>query len=136
MRLQSVSVNPVVTTKAIAQLGDWWQVQTPEGVTGWLRVAADDQSVAHAETSHPGRRFADGAHVVVRTPKGVGIPLHAQPASTASKLKELIPDGSILTVIGELGDWLYVRTADGVGGWGCRFYCFRCCRHPSFRPPN
>jgi serine/threonine protein kinase/SH3-like domain-containing protein len=108
--------------KTIAQQGDWWQVQTPEGVMGWLRVAADDQSVAHAEASDPGRRFTDGAHVVVRTPKGVGIPLRAQPASTASKLRELIPDGSVLTVIGELGDWLRVRTADGAEGWGRWFY--------------
>jgi SH3-like domain-containing protein len=106
------------TVTTIAQHEDWWQVKTPEGVTGWLRVPAGDQSVVRADESAPAHRFADGAQVVVRTPEGHGIPLRAQPISTAPKVVALLPDGSGMTVLSELGDWLHLRTSDGIEGWG------------------
>lgn len=90
------------------------QVRTHDGVTGWLRDAAPALSDDLAEQGER-VRFAVRQRVAVVWPNG--IPLRAEPRSTATKLRPDVDAGTQATVDELRGDWLRVTLDDGATGW-------------------
>lgn len=69
-----------------------------------------------------------GLRVVINTPKGIGLPLRAEPSQYADKVsgRDLVRQGEAVSVLDRYGDWLYVRTSDGAEGYVRWFYLGDC----------
>lgn len=93
---------------------DALEVRTHDDVTGWLRDAAPALS---DDLVQPGERerFVLGQRVQVVWANG--IPLRAEPRSTATRLRLDVAAGTPARVEELRGDWLRVTLDDGMTGW-------------------
>jgi hypothetical protein len=96
------------------------RVRTPEGVVGWLHEPAEQALTADLGDIGVLGRFGPGADVRVIWTNG--IPVRAQPRSTADKLVEQLPAGQGGSVRQALGDWLELQLENGSTGWVRWYY--------------
>jgi hypothetical protein len=104
----------------LALASDAVQVRTAEGVEGWIREPAKLALTTDRSDSGILGRFTVGAEVRVVWPRG--IPVRAEPRSTADKLLEQLRLGQGGTVLDVLGDWLKIELATGSTGWVRWYY--------------
>lgn len=73
------------------------------------------------------------AKVVVNTPKGIGLPMRIEPSQYADRVagRDLVSQGESVIVLDRFGDWLYVRTRDGMEGYIRWYYLGDCYVRPS-----
>jgi hypothetical protein len=96
------------------------RVRTPEGVVGWLHEPAEQALTADLSDIGALQRFAAGAAVHVIWTNG--IPVRAEPRSSAAKLLEQLPAGQGGSVRQALGDWLELQFDNGSTGWVRWYY--------------
>jgi hypothetical protein len=96
------------------------QISTPEGVVGWLREPAEQALTADLSDIGVLARFTAGAEV--RVVWANGIPVRADPQSSAAKLLEQLPAGQGGRVQQALGDWLEIQFENGSTGWVRWYY--------------
>ena len=71
---------------------------------------------------------SSGVRVVIRTPKGIGMPLRVEPSQYADRVpgRDLVRQNEEVSVLDRYGDWLYVRTQDGAQGYIRWYYLGDC----------
>ncbi len=113
----AVPTSPVITATSAA-------VDLPE--TTSPGEATDEPAATEEPTAVPSGGFEIGASVrVVDT--GVGLNLRGQPAVADDNILALVPDGTVVEIIGGpevAGDftWWQLRMSDGTEGWGVEQY--------------
>ena len=100
----------------LARYGDWFQVQTPEGQTGWvlgqyLTISPGVIERVEAVTSIPD---ADPALIGRTSERNVN--LRGGPGTAYKKIGAL-GTGTQLDLLGLYEDWFKVRTSQGTVGW-------------------
>jgi hypothetical protein len=96
------------------------QVQTSEGLTGWIQAAAADALTPQVALLGEQAHFA--AYAQARVADGYTIPLRESPRSTAAAHGQPAKPGQELMVMGVRGDWLRVFIPEVGEGWVRWYY--------------
>jgi hypothetical protein len=96
------------------------QVQTSEGVTGWIQAAAAD--ALSSQIALVGEQAQFTPYSQARIADGYTIPVRESPHSTAPVRGQPAKSGQAITVIGVRGDWLRVLVPDVGEGWARWYY--------------
>jgi hypothetical protein len=96
------------------------QVQTSEGLTGWIQAAAADALTPQVAPLGEQARFK--AYSLARIASDYTIPLRESPRSTAAVRGQPAKSGHEFTVMGVRGDWLRVFSAEIGEGWVRWYY--------------
>lgn len=102
----------VITILAVGP--DAVEVRTHDDVTGWLRDAG---AALSDDLAQQGERVRFAVRQRVQIVWANGIPLRAEPRSTATRLRADIEAGTQASVDEVRGDWLRVTLDDGATGW-------------------
>jgi uncharacterized protein YgiM (DUF1202 family) len=114
----------------LSQQGDWLQVRTSDGVTGWVAT----EYVTREAPSVPGEVVTPPSLGTVWVQPQDGLNLRAGPVSGA--ILRTLSFGDELSVLGRQGNWLRVRTSDGAIGWvAAEYVSEEKPAAPDFTPP-
>ncbi|WHX77640.1 SH3 domain-containing protein [Priestia flexa] len=109
----NLSRNAKVTV--IKENGDWSQIKTSDGKTGWVanKYLADVKADAPKDegTSVSKQATVNASSLNVRSA-----------ASTSASIVTNLPRNAKVTVIKENGDWSQIKTSDGKTGWVANKY--------------
>ena len=98
----------------VGRQGDWVQVRASDGVTGWVSAEYISEQGSSAPVVDPGGAVEPASGTVWVT-AGDGLNLRAQPVSGA--VQRTLAYGAELSLMGQQGGWVQVRTSDGATGW-------------------
>lgn len=106
------------TVRLLGRNGDWYQVKTNAGTTGWIHSelvdVASNVAASLATVKVAAAPASSGVRVGVTTDDKVN--LRSGP-STGNEVLAKLPKGTQLEVLGQQGSWYKVATARGTVGW-------------------
>jgi cell wall-associated NlpC family hydrolase len=104
------------TVRLLGKNGDWYQIETKGGQTGWLHGELVDVNEAASTSLMTVKASAAPAKARVGTTTDSNVNLRSGP-STEYKIVTRLPAGIKLEVLGQQDGWYRVSTPKGTTGW-------------------